>query len=372
MSGALYIGIMSGTSLDGIDVVVVDFNRQPPHLIAAATTPYSHDLKQHIENLVNSATYSLSSFCQLDVQIAKAYASSVLSLLKKKRIKPSEIIAIGCHGQTIKHDPNREHAYTLQIGDPNTLVALSNITTVADFRRKDVALGGQGAPFAPAFHQYAFQSRSKNRAIINIGGIANLSVLPAQSLKQEIIGFDTGPGNTLIDHFCWQNFNAPYDKNGDLAARGHAHKDLIEKILNDEPYFSLLAGKSTASDYFNLDWYAEYLKKYQATLSPLDSIATLTELTALSIANSINTLSINIDEIFYCGGGQLNATLMKKLATHTRLKTISTEELGIHPAWVEAIAFAWFAKNTLENKTINLSSVTSANRNAILGAVFKA
>lgn len=370
MSASYFIGIMSGTSLDGIDVVIVDFNQHPAQLIASSTTPYSPEIKNQIETLVNSDSCSLSIFCQLDRKIAKAYATSVLDLLNQHNINTAEINAIGCHGQTIKHDPNHEHAYTLQIGDPNTLAALTNIKTVADFRRKDIALGGQGAPFAPAFHQFAFQHELKNRAIINIGGIANITLLPAYSLKQDVIGFDTGPGNTLMDHYCSKHLNEPFDKNGAFAATGQANQELIQFILNKEPYFSLSSPKSTGTDFFNLKWYEDYLKQQMITQSHSDALATLTELTACSITLEIKKLKLYIDEIYYCGGGQLNKTLMKNLSKLTSLESSSTEKLNIHPDWVEATAFAWFAKNTLENKTSNLPSVTSASKNAILGGIF--
>lgn len=367
-----FIGVMSGTSLDGIDIALVSFNNKTINVISHSTTPYSTEIKQNIEKLVNSTQVSLDLFCQLDIQIAKSYASEILALLQQNSILPQQVIAIGSHGQTIKHDPNIEHAYTLQIGDPNTLSALTNITVVADFRRKDIALGGQGAPLTPAFHQYAFQSDIKNRAIINIGGIANITTLPTPLSGEEILGFDTGPGNTLLDHFCEKHFNINFDNNGAIASRGKINAPLLKHIIKSEPFFSLTPAKSTGTDYFNLKWFEGFLMRTNIEISSEDQLATLTELTALTISAAIQSLSICIDEIYYCGGGQHNKTLMQRLQYHTGLNAYSTEQLGISPDWVEAIAFAWFAKNTLESHPSNIPSVTSASAKTILGGIFKA
>jgi len=369
---SFYIGIMSGTSLDGIDVVIVDLQKSNIKLIAHSTTPYKDTTKQQIDIAVNAQTFSLDQLCQLDRQIAKEYTSAVLTLLRLNNIQPDKITAIGCHGQTIKHNPKINNGYTLQIGDPNTLAALCNITVVADFRRKDVALGGDGAPLAPAFHQFAFQDEHKNRGIINIGGIANITMLPKRSSVDKTIGFDTGPGNTLIDHYCAEYFNQPYDKNGNIAKSGHADLDLIDFILNNEPYFSNPTPKSTGTDAFNLDWFSAFLSKTDKNISKKDQLATLTELSAVSIAQSIQKLPISLDEIYYCGGGQSNAYLMQRLQILTQLESRSTEQLNLHPDWVEAVAFAWFAKNTIKHKESTLASVTSANKTSILGGIFYA
>ena len=369
---SLYIGIMSGTSLDGIDVVIVDFRTNDIQLIAHSTTPYEGTTRQQIDNAVNSKSFSLDLLCQLDRQISKEYASAVTTLLKINNIGHDQIIAIGCHGQTIKHDPKLENGYTLQIGDPNTLAALCNITVVADFRRKDVALGGDGAPLTPAFHLFAFQDEHKNRAIINIGGISNITLLPNRQSSEDVIGFDSGPGNTLLDHYCLEYFNQPYDAYGAIAKTGRANANLINTILKNEPYFSDPIPKSTGTDYFNINWFNRFSSKHNATLSKEDQLATLTELSALSIAQAIQKLPTKPDEIYYCGGGQSNTYLMQRLHALTQLESFSTEQLNIHPDWVEAIAFAWFAKNTLAQKTSTLSSVTSACKTSILGGIYNA
>jgi len=369
---SLYVGLMSGTSLDGIDVVIVNFANNDIRLIASSTTPYQKTTKQQIESAVNSNSFSLDLLCQLDRQISKEYTSAALTLLKKNNIRQDQIAAIGCHGQTIKHNPKIDNGYTLQIGDPNTLAALSDITVVADFRRKDVALGGDGAPLVPAFHQYAFQHDHINRAIINIGGITNITLLPKLQSPDEIIGFDTGPGNTLLDHFCFEYFNQPFDKDGSIAKTGLANLELINTILKNEPYFSNPIPKSTGTDYFNMDWYDHFVSKHKQTLSKEDQLATLTELSALSIAQAIQKLPTKPDEIYYCGGGQSNTYLMQRLHSLTQLESLSTEQLNLHPNWVEAVAFAWFSKNTLAHKTSTLSSVTSASKISILGGIFNA
>ncbi len=363
---------MSGTSLDGIDVVIVDFDKSPVQLVAHSTTPYEPDIKYAIENAVNSKSYSLHALCQLDRKIAKAYAFAVNHLLKTQQIQAAQICAIGCHGQTIKHSPDSEHGYTLQIGDPNTLSALCNINVVADFRRKDIALGGQGAPLTPTFHQHAFQAQQYNRAIINIGGIANITALPQAGSKQKVMGFDTGPGNTLIDHLCLKYFNCPYDNKGEIAQSGQVDSVLLKHIFSHEAFFNLTPPKSTGTDSFNLAWFEHYLSQTHNHISPVDQLATATELTAHSIAQSIKHLPVKIDEIYYCGGGQHNQYLMTRLSQLTHMESLSTKQLGIHPDWVEAIAFAWFAKNTIEHKSSNLPSVTFSSKAAILGAIFNA
>ncbi|MBL7003885.1 MAG: anhydro-N-acetylmuramic acid kinase [Gammaproteobacteria bacterium] len=365
-----YIGIMSGTSLDGIDIALVTFKQNKTKLIDSVTVPYQHKTKEKIDTLVNSRECSLHLLCEVDRQIATEYTSAVLELLKINNLEPQQIKAIGCHGQTIKHSPNNDIPYTFQIGDPNTLAALSGITTVADFRRKDIALGGQGAPLTPAFHQHAFQDKEKNRLIINIGGITNVTILPKENSPLEIIGFDTGPGNTLMDHFFQMNFQQPYDKSGDLAKQGKILKPLIDHILKSETYFELPPPKSTGTDYFNLAWFDSFNPNLIDSNKPIDLLATLNELTAITIASAINKLPISVDEIYFCGGGIHNTTLVKSIKKHTGINYFSTEKLGVQPDYLEAIAFAWFAKNTLEGKTSNLPSVTSASKPTILGGIF--
>lgn len=363
---------MSGTSLDGIDVAIVDFNNvDKVKLIDFQTYPYKSGTTEKIKHLTQQSLCKLSDLCQLDVNLAKQISSAINHILDKTNIHTKSITAIGCHGQTIKHDPEANEPYTLQIGDPNTIASFTNITTVADFRRKDIALGGQAAPFAPAFHQYMFNDQHKNRVIINIGGIANVTVLPSIASKRQVIGFDTGPGNVLMDQFCLKHFDREFDKNGALAATGTCNSPLIEALILDEAFFNKPPPKSTGTEYFNEKWLNKTLNKKQfSQLAYKDIMATLCHLTAKTIVDAIEQLSINIDEVYLCGGGAHNATLiteLEKLFNHT---VHTTNKLGVSPDCVEAIAFAWFAKNTLDNKTSNLPSVTNASRSAVLGGIF--
>lgn len=366
----LFIGIMSGTSLDGIDTVLVEFGNGHIQLIDALTTPYKPSTKLSIHQLVTNGNCAIQTLCQIDREIAIQYTDCVKQLLKQNKLLASDITAIGCHGQTIKHAPDAIPSFTLQVGDPNTLAAETNITTVADFRRKDIALGGQGAPFAPAFHYHAFYSPASTRIILNIGGIANITLLEKASNMDNITGFDTGPGNTLMDHYCQQFLQLDYDQNGELAAKGTIDADLISLILKNEPYFNQALVKSTGTDYFNLDWLQTYCDI--STYSTEDSLANLCELSAQSIAIAIQQLHTSIDEIYCCGGGAHNRTLIKRISQLCNVSVASTDIVGIHPDWVEAIAFAWLAKNTLNKNQTHLNSITSASKNSILGGIFYA
>lgn len=365
-----YIGIMSGTSLDGIDVALCQFDGSQVDLIDHSSTPYKATIKQQLDTLVNSQQTDLAIMCQLDRYLAQQYAQATNELLAKNKLSPEQVSAIGCHGQTLKHDPTQQLAYTLQIGDPNTLASLTQITTVSDFRRKDIALGGQGAPLAPAFHQQIFSHPLHTRVIINIGGIANITLLPKESQSHSIVGFDTGPGNTLMDHFCQRHWKKNFDHLGEIASQGHSDAALIEFILKHEGYFHLESPKSTGTDYFNLEWFDAFLQQSGQTIEPINQLATLNELTAITIAQGIKQLSLPIDEIYCCGGGSHNQTLLNNLTKHTSIKAQTTAQLGLHPDWVEACAFAWFAKNTLEKQPSNLPHITSASKKSILGGIY--
>ncbi len=367
----LYIGLMSGTSADGIDAALVDFSCHTPTLLASHYTPYSDELRQQIHDLCHPGENEIERLGQLDIELAKAFSDAVNALLAHSGTPAKEITAIGSHGQTVRHAPSHKHRFTLQIGDPNTITALTGITTVADFRRKDMALGGQGAPLVPAFHRDVFASNEVDRAIVNIGGIANVTLLP-RTQQNHIIGFDTGPGNTLMDGWIRTHQNIAHDEAGAWAASGKINEDLLNVMLAD-PYFSLLAPKSTGREYFNQAWLQQPLTKVQATLEPADIQATLTELTAITIINSIKD-SIPSGEILICGGGTHNSYLMLRLQAQagSDFKVTTTEAHGIHPDWVEAIAFAWLAHQTMQKLTSNLPSVTGAHRAAILGGIYYA
>ena len=371
----LYIGLMSGTSMDGIDAVLVSFENEKTNLIATHTISIPEKTKSNLKILMRGEDINLKLLGETDTQLGKLFADAVLQLLKNSGFSAEKITAIGSHGQTIYHAPNHDHPFTLQIGDVNIIAALTKITTVADFRRRDIALGGQGAPLVPAFHEYLFSNRGKgsgirDQSVVNIGGIANITYLPTDNTKS-IIGFDTGPGNTLLDRWCEKHRNLSCDLNGDWARSGKIIPELLEKLLDDD-YFKKPFPKSTGREYFNLDWLHQKIPPNppfsKGGIAPQDMQATLTELTAKTIADAILT---HTHTIWLCGGGTYNTFLIERLQHHLPRHTIkSTSEMGIDPQWMEATAFAWLAKRTLEKKSGNCKSVTGASQQSILGGVY--
>ncbi|OGT45587.1 MAG: anhydro-N-acetylmuramic acid kinase [Gammaproteobacteria bacterium RIFCSPHIGHO2_12_FULL_41_20] len=362
----LYLGLISGTSADGIDAVLVDFSYTHPQLIATSCTPYPAELRQQVLAFTETPQVSLQQLGTLDTRIGRAFAQAAQQLLSTHHIAPEKVRAIGSHGQNIFHHPHSDTPFTMQIGDPNIIATETGITTIADFRRKDIALGGQGAPLVPAFHQALFRTKEKNRVIVNIGGIANITLLPAD-FSQPVMGFDTGPGNALMD--CWveQHLQQPHDHHGQWAAQGCLQLDLLQRLLAD-PYFQLPPPKSTGREYFNLTWLQRFV--------PLNSIpvniqTTLAELTARSILTAI-TPHIAQGEILVCGGGVHNEFLMNRLSELAKnsYMVMSTAAHGINPDWVEAMAFAWLAKQTLTKQPGNIPQVTGAQAAAILGGIY--
>ncbi len=368
---SLYIGLMSGTSLDGIDVAVADFNTRGWRLIDTAYRPFPAELREQLQSLCTAQSIDVDLLGRSDAALALLYADIVLEVLRKNRLAAHDIAAIGCHGQTIRHRPGLQQKlpqslpYTLQIGDPNRIAELTGITTVADFRRRDMAAGGQGAPLVPAFHAYALCSGKERRAVLNIGGIANITVLSAAS---EISGFDTGPGNTLIDMWAQQHFQQSCDRGGELAANGTLDQTMLERMLQDA-YFQLPPPKSTGREYFNLEWLRNFLPS--SRINALDVLATLTHLTARSIANALRRFAPQTEHVLVCGGGVHNDFLMSLLTELlTPCRVGSTMEAGLDPDFVEAAAFAWLAKQTLEGRPGNLPSVTGASKAVILGGIY--
>ena len=359
----LYIGLMSGTSLDGIDVALVDFNQSQPKLLETFYQAYTPSLRQEVLTLCQSGPDEINRLGELDVKLGKEFAEAINQLLKNKAIPPQKIRAIGSHGQTIRHHPEKH--FTLQIGDPNIIAAETGITTIADFRRRDIACGGQGAPLVPAFHHSMFAKEKSNRIILNLGGIANITILPADG---RIFGFDTGPANTLLDAWIEKNLQKSSDEKGMWAAQGKVNHALLNNLLNDD-YFKRPPPKSTGREYFHLKWLQSYLT---TTLAPVDIQATLVELTAQSILDAVRQHIVEGD-ILVCGGGVHNEFLMSRLtALGERFMISSTHKFGVDPDWVEAIAFAWLAKQTLAGKPGNIPAVTGAKTNSILGAIYQA
>ncbi|MBX9706230.1 MAG: anhydro-N-acetylmuramic acid kinase [Gammaproteobacteria bacterium] len=364
----LFVGLMSGTSMDGVDAVLVDFAKGA-QLLAHHSEAISPELTTRVRQLaIPQADNSLDQLGEADTALGQLFARAVEHLLDKAGVTAEQVKAIGSHGQTVRHRPLIEYPFTLQIADPNIIAARTGITTVADFRRKDVALGGQGAPLVPAFH-HAFMHDSKTaRVILNIGGIANVTLLPADG-GTNVTGFDTGPGNCLMDAWMREHNKKNYDAGGKWATSGTVIEPLLKALLAD-PFFAKAAPKSTGIEYFNLNWLAPHLadKNYAAE----DVQRTLLALTAHSIINTIAQAGCSKHPIYVCGGGVHNLLLMHTLQELHTADVASTAILGIDPDWVEAIAFAWFAKNTLEHKPSNLPAVTGAARAAILGGVYYA
>jgi len=368
---AFFIGLMSGTSLDGVDTVICRIDSSNSFsLLYSETYPIPKQLKKELLSLSQDRLYNeLDHYAELDVRMGHLFADCCLLLLKKNNLKAEQICAIGSHGQTLRHYPTQQYPTTLQIGDPNIIAWKTGITTIADFRRKDMAAGGQGAPLVPPFHQALFHSEKKNTAIVNIGGIANITFLPA---CDTVLGYDTGPGNGLMDNWCSRHFNCAYDQSGQLAAQGTTNKELLSLFLA-EPFFTQRAPKSTGREYFSYQWIIDKLKQCQSELSKYDVLATLLELSCITIRNEVLSLKPMADELLVCGGGASNTLLMQRLKILLPKLTInSTEKYGLHPDWVEASAFAWLAEQTLHGLSANLPSVTGAEKAVILGAVWQA
>lgn len=365
----LYIGLMSGTSIDGIDAALVDLSQPQPIMLAAHYTPYPKALRDEIIALCHEGADEINRMGILDRRLGEMFAHAALSLLHKKGLSPHHIKAIGSHGQTIRHYPEKPYFFTLQIADPNTISVLTGITTVADFRRKDLAVGGQGAPLAPAFHQYVFASDVINRVVVNIGGIANVTLLP-QDKNNEVIGFDTGPGNILLDTWIRIHRDELQDEGGAWGAQGCILPKLLKSLLSDH-YFQLKAPKSSGREYFNLSWLEQHIKALEKEPASTDVQATLIELTAQSILSAIKNYFTS-GEILICGGGAKNNFLMSRLSdlATPNFNVFTTQRYGIDPDWVEAIAFAWLAHQTLNHKPSNIPSVTGAKNAVILGGVY--
>lgn len=368
----IYIGLMSGTSMDGIDAALVDFSQNKPELIGSLFTPYNDQLKKNITRLVTTDP-AMSLVARADHQVGLAFAECANHLLKKFSVNKKDCAAIGSHGQTIFHQPDKEFPTTVQIGDPNIIAERTGITTVADFRRRDMAAGGQGAPLAPAFHEYYFREQGRDKVVLNIGGIANITVLSSNK-DQATIGFDCGPANTLMDVWIQISKDNEYDKNGDWAASGTVNNKLLDELLADQ-YFKKPPPKSTGREYFNLAWLENILKNY-SSLDPADVQASLCELTAVCCVAAITEQAPSTQEVLVCGGGSHNAYLMARLTAvlsetlpQCQLKTTAAD--GIDPDWVEAIAFAWMAKQTLDDLPSNLPGVTGASHAVILGGIYK-
>lgn len=364
----LYIGLMSGTSLDGIDAALVDFKDNNVQLAGFEYLPFPADIQNTIQRLSKpDALISLKEYGAMDAQLGRLFAETVDSLLAKADIPASSVNAIGSHGLTIYHAPEIKFPFSLQIGDPNIIAELTGITTVADFRRRDIAAHGQGAPLVPAFHQAVFHHPDEHRCIVNIGGIANITVLPKHQ-SAAVIGFDTGPGNTLMDLWIKLHRNLPYDKDGAWAKTGNIDHDLVG-LLNQDPYFNTAPPKSTGKEYFSLPWVYQYFDAFSYKAEDIQ--ASLCFLTAITICDAIKKHAPNTERVLICGGGIHNAYLLELIQQNIECPVESTEQYGAHPDHVEAMAFAWLARQTINKLPGNLKEVTGALNSVILGGIYQ-
>ncbi|MCF7201218.1 anhydro-N-acetylmuramic acid kinase [Pseudomonas oligotrophica] len=360
-----YLGVMSGTSLDGLDIVLVE-QSDSPRLVASRFQPMPAGLRADLLSLCQPGVDELARAAIAEAAWVRLAAQTINNLLEEQSLPPSAVRAIGSHGQTVRHEPAR--GFTLQIGNPALLAELTGITVVADFRRRDVAAGGQGAPLVPAFHQAVFGDERTRQAILNIGGFSNLSLLaPGQPLR----GFDCGPGNVLLDAFIQREKGLDFDRDGAWAASGTPDPHLLKALLSDE-FFCATGPKSTGRELFNLAW----LDRHLACLPPIvaqDVQATLLELTARSISDALTAAQPDVERILVCGGGAHNLALMQRLAQlNAPARVGTTDAFGIAADWVEAMAFAWLAQRCLEGLPGNEPTVTGARGPRILGAIYPA
>lgn len=360
-----YVGLISGTSADGVDAVVLGIDGTQFEIIASHCQPYPDQLRADVLSLSQPGISEIDRLGAVDRQIADCFAHAALTVIGYAGLGIGDIAAIGSHGQTVRHRPNGDQPFTLQIGDANRIAELTGITTVADFRRRDMAAGGQGAPLAPAFHRAAFGVQGNATAVVNIGGIGNVTLFREDGT---ITGFDSGPGNTLMDHWIRQHHDLRFDANGDWAREGNVDETLLER-LRDDPYFSLPAPKSTGPEYFSPSWLDNLLGSAARETASEDVQRTLLELTARTIASALE--GEPLAQVAVCGGGAHNGLLMERLSELLAPALVTTTEgFGIHPDWVEAAAFAWLAARTLAGLPGNEPSVTGAAGYRVLGAIY--
>ncbi len=365
---SLYIGLMSGTSMDGIDAALVEFSNRRCQVIATRNHEYPVELREALITATREPKHcTVDTIGSLDNWVGEIFRDATLQLISDANKNAEQIVAIGSHGQTLRHQPRVDRPYTMQIGDPNIIAAGTGITTVADFRRRDLALGGEGAPLLPPFHHWLFSDKNINRVVLNIGGIANITILCAGS--NDVTGFDTGPGNTLLDAWIQTSKGEKFDRDGSWAASGEISSDLLNMLLAD-PYFDLPPPKSTGFEYFNLMWLRQALSEVE-DIADANVQATLCALTARSIADAIHRHASETSELLVCGGGIDNTELIRWIGSALpAVRVHSTADFGLEPDWVEAAAFAWLAKRCLDKEPGNLPSVTGARGTAILGGIY--
>lgn len=369
MGDELFVGLMSGTSMDALDAAVVRCSSDTTELLHTLEYPIPGGIRSRINTLSHSGPDEIEQMGSLDRQLGRLFAAATSALLDQAGLTPDQIRAIGSHGQTIRHRPpsagHGQDSFSLQIADPNTIAEMTGITTVADFRRRDMAAGGEGAPLAPAFHAAVFGSPGSSRAVVNIGGIANISLLQGQEL---VAGFDCGPGNTLLDHWIEKHQGEHYDRDGKWSAAGDVDNGLLSELLQ-HPFLQLSGPRSTGKEAFNLQW-LDTLPGVNA-LDPRDVQATLCQFSAQAIADSLRAEALEVDALYVCGGGAHNPDLLRRLAQLLpQIEVGTTAELGVAPDWVEAALFGWLASRTLAGLSGNAEIVTGAAGARVLGAVY--
>jgi len=364
---ALFVGLMSGTSMDGIDAALVRFEDRRCVTVGTHSHPYPAELQQRLRQAAaEPESLTVDRIGHLDQWVGECFRDAACGLLSASDTDAGRVTAIGSHGQTLRHRPDGPRPFTLQIGDPNIIAAGTGITTVADFRRRDIAAGGQGAPLAPAFHAWLFGAAKTDRVVLNIGGFANVTVLPATGKNP--FGFDTGPGNSLMDAWIRRSLGREFDDRGAWAAGGSKDRELLKQMLAD-PYFDAGPPKSTGFEHFNLDWLTSHIDGH--AVDAADVQATLLELTSVSIRDAIARHAPGAAEVMVCGGGTHNDALMERLARILAPASVtSTAEHGLDPDWVEAAAFAWLARQALLGLPGNLPSVTGARTAEVLGGIY--
>ena len=360
----LFIGLMSGTSMDGIDAALVDLDTNT--LITGVTRPYGEDAKQWLQAILNGERTGPAAISQLNTLLGREFAAAVHQVLALANRSAEQVVAIGSHGQTICHDATAVIPYTVQLGCPHTIAELTGISVVADFRTRDLVIGGQGAPFAPIYHQALFRTADLPMAVLNLGGIANLTYL-AEGV--DVMGYDVGPGNCLLDRWIQQQLGRPYDASGEWAASGQVIAPLLSSMLAD-PYFALPTPKSLGKEYFSDAWLAPFLTPNDA---PQDVQATLLALTAMTITDAIKKQKVRFKQLAICGGGVHNTQLFLALTKQLPdLKIISTNDLGVDPDYLEAMMFAWLADKAIRRISLDLKSITGSRHPAIFGAIYAA
>ena len=356
----LYLGAMTGTSVDGLDLALVEVADGVANLVAQHTFPLPSALRETLLRLGQGIDDNLDALGAADAALGRFIGETARRFIASQGLTAQAVRAIGSHGQTVRHRPNDRNAFTLQIGDPNRIAELTGVATVADFRRRDLAAGGQGAPLAPGFHAALFSDPHEHRIVLNIGGISNIT-----RLGTPLLGFDTGPGNALMDPWCAKHQGVAFDEGGAWAATGQVDEPLLVSLLND-PYLAQAPPKSTGREHYNLNWLNERLAP---ALRPEDVQRTLLEMTAASIANAIANWAPEAERIIVCGGGRLNRLLMQRLAALAEATVDSADEHGWDGNAIEAAAFAWLAHQRLNGTPANAPSVTGAAGPRVIGAI---